>query len=201
MSHPFRHFALVARHRYHVRKNARHLGIYFLALRHDLSKYGPKEFWPSARYYAGNHSPVYEERLHSEGRFSWITLYHVKHNPHHWEYWVEFCRGDILAKAMPWKYAMEYVADVLSASYTYDPKAFTPASAYDYFLRYHNRYFLAQATDAFLQWCFATYRDAGWNGLKPRLTKAKYQQFLSLYGSVSSFSTIHSDSALSPIQK
>ena len=201
MSHPFRHFALVVRHRHRVIRNASHFGIFFLSLRHDLSKYGPKEFWPSARYYVGDHSPVYEERMHSEGFYSMITLHHTKHNPHHWEYWVEFGQGSLLAKAMPWKYAMEYVADVLSASYTYDPKSFKPSSAYDYFSYYHHRYFIAKATDAFLLWCFATYRDQGWKGLKPRLTKAKYQTLLKMYGTVTSFETEHSDSSLSHTEK
>ena len=136
-SHPFKHFVLITRHRHRVIKNASHMGIFWHSLKHDLSKYGCLEFWTSAKYYVGDHSPVYEERLHND-YFSIVCQHHTNRNPHHWEYWADFFMGHILVKRMPWKYAVEYVCDVLSASQTYNPKNFEADSAYKYFLKRKN---------------------------------------------------------------
>ena len=116
MGHSFRHLRLVLKHRHHVIANASHLGIFFQALRHDLSKFSRSELAVSARYYVGDHSPVYEERLRNH-YFSTVCQHHVKRNKHHWEYWTDFFAGRIIVKSMPWNWAMEYVADMLSASY------------------------------------------------------------------------------------
>ena len=86
MSHPWKHFRLITSHRHLVIKNAFHMGIFWHALKHDLSKYSYTEFHTSAKYYVGNHSPVFEERIHNQ-YFSRICQHHTRRNPHHWEYW------------------------------------------------------------------------------------------------------------------
>jgi len=151
-SHPFKHLCLILRHRHLVIRNAFHMGIFWQSLKHDLTKFSPKEFWPSARYYAGNHSPVYEERL-SNGYFSSVCQHHTKRNPHHWEYWTDFFGGRIVAKTMPYRYATEYVADMLSASYTYDPEHFRPETTLEYFLKNSPYYYMTQATKEYVIWC------------------------------------------------
>ena len=110
--HPFRHFALITRHRHMVIANGFHCGIFFHCLRHDLSKYGFTEFFTSAHYYVGNRSPVYEERLQN-GYFSRVCQHHTKRNKHHWEYWTDFFCGRIVVMTMPWVYATETVCDML----------------------------------------------------------------------------------------
>ena len=60
--HLFKHFVLITKHRHRVIKNASHMGIFWHSLGHDLSKYGCLEFFTSAKYYAGDHSPVIYRR-------------------------------------------------------------------------------------------------------------------------------------------
>lgn len=174
-SHPFKHFVLITKHRHRVIRNASHMGIFWHSLKHDLTKYGWTEFHTSCKYYVGDHSPVYEERVHNE-HFSSVCQHHTKRNPHHWEYWADFFGGHILAKRMPWKYAVEYVCDVLSASYTYNPKEFKPDSAYNYFVKRKAHYLLHPATSEFVEWCLLKYSQSGWKELGKKATRAKYEE-------------------------
>lgn len=183
MSHPFKHFILITKHRHRVIRNASHMGIFWHALRHDLSKYGHTEFHTSCKYYVGDHSPVYEERLHNE-YFSKVCQHHTKRNPHHWEYWADFFGGTILAKRMPWKYACEYVCDVLSASYTYNKKTFKPDSGYKYFLSKKDHYFMNSGTKEFVEWCLKKYSESGWKELKKKNTKKVFLEISNKYPEV-----------------
>ena len=179
-SHPFKHLRTILKHRHRVIKNASHFGIFWQAQFHDLSKFGFKEFSTSARYYTGTHSPVYEERIHNDF-FSTICQHHTKKNKHHWEYYVDFFAGRLVIASMPWKYAMEYVADTLSASYTYNPKAFSGQVTLDYFNRYCPRYQMTKLTEEFIRWCLETYAESGFKGLKKKATKAKYEELAAIH--------------------
>jgi len=180
MSHPFKHLKTVNKHRYLVFLNGCHLGIGFHCLFHDLSKFSPTEFNKSSKYYQGVMSPVYAERL-SNGYFSEICKHHTGRNKHHWEYWCDFFIGNLVIKTMPYKYALEYVADVLSASKTYNPKGFTRGSGYEYVSSKLNYYFMTKATKEFILWCLKTYEDYDFKGLKPKVTKKKYKAICALY--------------------
>lgn len=175
MSKFFRHWGLVNRHRFRVFRNGCKCGIGWHCLFHDLSKYTPKEFFTSVRYYVGTHSPVFEERL-SNGYFSVICQAHARRNKHHWEYWTDYFLGRIIAKVMPWKYATEYVCDMLAASYCYDPKTFSGQKTYEYFMARCDHYYLADASKEYIQWCLKRYADLGFAGLKKKDTKAKYEE-------------------------
>lgn len=188
MAHPFKHLHLINSHRRLVIKNARRMGIFWHALKHDLSKYSPKEFNASAKYYAGNHSPVFEERMHNN-YFSSICQHHTKRNPHHWEYWTDFFCGRILMKTMPWKYATEYVCDMLSASYTYNKKDFKPETTLEYFEKRKSHYFMTEATKEYISWCLAEYRDNGFKNLKKKNTQKKYREITGKYPDVELFET------------
>lgn len=188
MAHPFKHLHLINSHRRLVIRNARHMGIFWHALKHDLSKYSPKEFNTSAKYYAGSHSPVFEERIHNN-YFSSICQHHTKRNPHHWEYWTDFFCGRILMKTMPWVYATEYVCDMLSASYTYNPKDFKPETTLEYFETRKDHYFMTTATKEYITWCLTEYKDNGFKNLKKANTKKKYQEIINKYPDVELFET------------
>jgi hypothetical protein len=183
MSHPFRHFITIKKHKRQVLRNAWHMGIFCHALRHDLSKLSPSEFWPSAKYYAGNYSPVYKERMDNQ-YFSSICQHHTRRNPHHWEYWTDFFFGRILMKRMPYKWACEYVCDMLSASKVYDPKHFKPETTLEYFRSKSKHYYMNAGSIAFVDWCLETYAKVGWKGLKPKFTKAKYAEIAAKYPEV-----------------
>ena len=94
--HFLHHFLTITKHRNQVIRNASHCGIFFHALKHDLTKYGPTEFITSAKYYAGTHSPVDEERR-SNHYFSKVCQHHTRRNKHHWEYWTDFFMGRIVS--------------------------------------------------------------------------------------------------------
>lgn|SRR5574344_1228050 len=173
MSHPFKHLVTITHHRHQVLRNAYHMGIFVFALHHDLSKLNPKEFCPSAKYYTGTHSPVYEQRLH-ENYFSSICQHHTRRNPHHWEYWTDFFNGYLLIKTMPYKWACEYVCDMLSASKVYSGKDFKPSTTVEYFKNHSPHYYMTAAGKEFILWCLTRYASLGWKGLKKKDTKAKY---------------------------
>ena len=175
-----KHFFLICRHRHHVIANGRRCGIFWHCLRHDLSKFGPTEFFRSAKFYDGSHSPVLEERKEND-YFSLICQHHTKHNKHHWEYWVDFFKGHIIMLTMPWVYATEYVCDVLSASYCYDPKSFSGEKARDYFDERKDHYFMTTITKEYIHWCLDRFATMGYRGLKKKDTKAKYQELLGKY--------------------
>ncbi len=197
--HFLKHFLTITRHRHQVIKNAAHCGIFFHALFHDLSKYSYAEFVTSARYYAGNHSPVDEERR-GNGYFSSICQHHTRRNKHHWEYWTDFYYGRVIARAMPYKYALEYVCDMLSASKTYDPKSFSGATTLAYFEARKDRYYMAEGTKEFIEWCLTRYRDLGWAGLRRKDTKEAYERFNNAHPAVAVFDVSLAAGELPPLK-
>jgi hypothetical protein len=198
MSHPFKHFVTISKHRHQVLRNAWHMGIFFHALRHDLSKLSWTEFHRSAYYYAGSYSPVYKERMNNH-YFSYICQHHVRRNPHHWEYWTDFFNGRILMKTMPYPWACEYVCDMLSASKTYDPKDFKPETTLEYFREKSPHYYMSQATREFVDWCLETYAKVGWKGLKKKITKTKYAEITAKYPDVEVCEKLRLEGELPPL--
>ncbi len=180
------HFVTITKHRHRVIANGFHMGIGIHCLRHDLSKYLPGEFIKSAHYYAGDHSPVYEERL-DNAYYSSICQHHTRHNKHHYEYWTDFFMGRVIAKRMPYIYATEYVCDVLAASRTYHPDTFGGKQALDYFLKHSKRYFLHDATIDYVVYCLREYSLNGWKNLKRRNTEKIYREISAKYPDVEVF--------------
>lgn len=175
MSVGFRHFVTITKHRHQVIRNAFHMGIFFHAIKHDLSKYGYTEFHWSKQFYDGHRSPVLGERK-AHGYFSYICQHHTKRNPHHWEYWTDFFMGRLVLCTMPYKYAVEYVCDMLSASKTYDPKGFKKDTALLYFDSRSSHYYMTEATHDFVRWCLARYAESGWKNLKKKDTLPEYKR-------------------------
>ena len=56
-SHPFKHLRTILRHRRAVFRHCVLAGIPWQGIKHDLSKFSPSEFIPSARHYDGTRSP------------------------------------------------------------------------------------------------------------------------------------------------
>lgn len=187
---PFKHLRTILKHRHGVIRNGAHLGIFWHCLGHDLSKFSHVEFHNSAINYVGTSSPVFEQRKHN-GYVSTICLHHTGRNKHHWEYWSDFFKGYIVSKTMSYKYSLEYVADMLSASKTYDPKGFKPDSTLKYFQARKDHYYCTTATKEFIEWCLRQYAESGWKNLKKKNTKAKYQEITSKYPDTEVFDTLH----------
>ena len=189
MSHPFKHLRVILKHRHQVIRNGWHLGIFWHCLKHDLSKFGRTEFKVGSTYYVGTHSPIYEERLRN-GYYSTACQHHTRRNKHHWEYWTDFFKGRIIAKNMPYKYALEYVADTLSASKTYDPKNFKGSTTLEYFNRNSEHYYLTDTTEEFIRWCLTEYAENGWKNLNKKNTKKIYNEIEAKHPKTKIFDTM-----------
>lgn len=75
----------VLRHKWFVFLESCKLGIPWLGLIHDLSKFRPSEFFPYAHYFSGGKFP--NDGPHGID-FDYAWLNHQKRNKHHWQYWV-----------------------------------------------------------------------------------------------------------------
>ena len=200
MSHPLKHFILVCRHRNQVIKNGFHLGFFFSFLTHDLSKFRPSEFITSSRYYRGDGSPIYNERM-ANNYYSKVCQLHTRRNKHHWEYYTDFLVGRIIVRNIPYRYCMEYIADVISASMTYNRKSFKRNMPYDYFMFVKESYYMTKATEEFLSKCFLSYRDSGFKHLKKKDTKKMYQKITSSLPDVEIFEEMKTSRKLPEIKK
>ncbi|MBO4541368.1 MAG: catalase [Bacilli bacterium] len=174
MGKAFLHFRTICKHRHQVIRNGFHMGIFWQCLWHDLSKFGYTEFHYSAQFYQGDHSPVLAERK-EHGYFSFICQHHTSKNKHHWEYWTDFFMGKIICCTMPWKYATELVCDMLSASKTYEPAAFSGKTVLEYFEKRKSLCYMSKATELYVEWCLGEYADNGWRNLGKKQTKARYE--------------------------
>lgn len=132
--HPIRHFRTITRHRHQVIAHCFRAGIGWQGLFHDLSKYGPREFWVGARYYQGTRSPNEEER----GRLGYSTawLHHKGRNRHHFEYWTDYSPAQrrVMPVKMPIRYVAEMFCDRLAASKIYQGKDYSQQHPLEYFL-------------------------------------------------------------------
>jgi len=75
----------VLRHKWFIFIEACKLGIPWLGLIHDWSKFLPSEFFPYTRYFRGGKSPN-DEPHGIDFDYAWLN--HQRRNKHHWQYWV-----------------------------------------------------------------------------------------------------------------
>jgi hypothetical protein len=147
---------------------------------HDLSKYSPQEFFPSAKYYKGTGSPVFRQRF-DEGLYSSIAVHHTNRNPHHFEYWEDEYLGNIVVKKMPYKYSVEYVCDMIAASKVYSGKSFTQDKPYNFFVTRSSWYFMHPMTREYITTLLKIYSEQGFKGLKKKVTRKIYEDLSKLY--------------------
>lgn len=102
----------IARHKWHVFRAARRLGVPWLGVVHDLSKLRPSEFAPYREFFYGSGHRRAEARVD----FDVAWLQHIHRNKHHWQHWVlRQDDGDMKPLEMPDRYAREMVADWIGA--------------------------------------------------------------------------------------
>ena len=137
------------------------VGLIRQGLTHDLSKYSPTEFWAGARYYQGNRSPNTAER-EAKG-YSEAWMHHKGRNRHHYEYWTDMNRQTKCYESieMPRKYLVEMVMDRRAACMTYQGKAYTDASALNYFMGSRERELMHPNTRKQLEFILTMLRDKG----------------------------------------
>ena len=124
-----KHLKVITLHKYYVGVECFKRGLYWQGIIHDLSKYSPVEFFTSARYFQGFKTPIGAEK--AERGYSIAWLHHKGHNPHHWEYWIDWVNGKQLLCPIPDKYILEMVCDFIGASRAYgtnDPYGYYQAN-------------------------------------------------------------------------
>ena len=151
MSHPFRHFKTITRHRHRVIAHCFRAGIGWQGLFHDLSKYTPTEFWAGAKYYLGTRSPNEGEREKNGYSLAW--MHHKGRNRHHFEYWVDINPETKRYEPvkMPLRFVIEMFCDRVAASKIYLGEKYTDAHPLDYFMRGKDRRSIHPATSDLLE--------------------------------------------------
>ena len=155
------HFKTITHHRFLVMAGCFRVGLIYQGLTHDLSKYSPTEFWEGARYYQGNRSPNAAER--EDKGYSEAWMHHKGRNRHHYEYWTDMNRQTRSYESvpMPKRYLAEMVMDRIAACKTYEGKAYTQASALNYFLKSRERELMHPKTREELEVLLRMLQDRG----------------------------------------
>ena len=155
------HFKTITHHRFLVMAGCFRVGLIRQGLTHDLSKYSPTEFWEGARYYQGNRSPNAAER--EDKGYSEAWMHHKGRNRNHYEYWTDMNRQTRSYESvpMPKRYLAEMVMDRIAACKTYEGKAYTPASALNYFLKSRERELMHPKTREELEVLLRMLQDRG----------------------------------------
>ena len=135
MKNFFKHFITITRHRHLVLKFCFKCGLYKQGLLHDLSKYSRVEFKNGVKYFAGDHSPITNER--KDKGYSDALMHHKGRNKHHSEYWIDLNKETGLYESieMPDKYIGEMFCDRLAASMNYNRKNYNNKMPLDYLYR------------------------------------------------------------------
>lgn len=109
----------VLRHKWFVFLEACKMGIPWLGLVHDLSKFRPDEFIPYAKYFYGKNAKQWREETGyykptdtGDEAFDFAWLLHQKRNRHHWQWWIlPEDDGGTKVLPIPEKYCKEMLAD------------------------------------------------------------------------------------------
>ena len=146
------HFLTITKHKFCVLIECFRRGLYWQGIIHDLSKYSPVEFLTSAKYFQGNKTPIGAEK--SEKGYSRAWLHHKGHNPHHWEYWVDWRNGEELLCPIPDRYILEMLCDMIGAG-----KAYGTNNPYKYFLDHKDIIKMEKKSKNKLEQLLKTYRS------------------------------------------
>lgn len=90
-----KYFWYVAKHKYFVLIECFKQGLYWRGLVHDLSKFHRDEWHTYVNHFYGN-KPIKRDNQGSytamgiSEEFAEAWLHHIRHNKHHWQYWVAF---------------------------------------------------------------------------------------------------------------
>jgi hypothetical protein len=118
----------VLRHKWFVFLECWRLGIPWLGVVHDVSKFTPGEWFPYVNHFHGpnshhkdgSHAPkqirdetgYYKPTNTGDVAFDFAWLLHQKRNKHHWQWWVlPEDEGGLVALPIPPRYRLEMLAD------------------------------------------------------------------------------------------
>ena len=158
----FGHLCTITRHRHAVMSNCFKCGIAWRGLMHDLSKYGPTEFWRGVKYYqGGKRSPNAREKELFGYSVAWF--HHKGRNRHHWEYWYDYSSKSALYEPieMPRKFLIEMFCDRVAASKVYKGNDYTDSSALEYYKARNEADFIHPVTAQKLEFLLSMLAEKG----------------------------------------
>lgn len=163
------HLKTVLVHKYHVGRYCFMCHLYLQGITHDLSKFSPKEFLESCRYWSGTRSPI--DLCKEVNTYSKAWFHHRGRNYHHWEMWVDNFEKGMTAVKMPYKYALEMFCDFMGAGQAYWGKDFTLEAEIMWWKNKRQVAVMHEDTKALIDYLFGQ----GWN-LKKNMKNKSYRQ-------------------------
>lgn len=176
----FKHLKVVIKHKTFVFLYACKLGIPGRGFLHDFPKFTPTEFFRSVKYFQGDKSPTIAERK-AESGYSKISVHHSNRNFHHWQAWVDYSPTGFVIKRIDYKYALEYVADILAATRTYRGKSFCYQDTLDYFVPRTANYLMHPQTKEFIITLVQLIKNEGFKAVKRKKTKNIFRELENKY--------------------
>lgn len=156
----WKHFKTVCKHKAVVYHECHKCGITWQGIKHDLSKFSPIEFGPSAKYFQGNKSPNESEKEDCGYSIAW--LHHKGVNKHHWEWWTDFgSDGQIIANKIPLKYVIEMICDWIGAGKVYSKEKWTQEEPLNYYNKVRKGRYFHEETEKLIIFLLETIRDKG----------------------------------------
>ena len=179
MRYAWEHFKTITKHKLIVGRECIACGQIRLGLLHDLSKYSPTEFLSSARFFQGDRSPIEKEKAVKGYSLAW--QHHKGHNPHHWEYWIDFdSEGGIIVNRVPYKYVVEMVCDWIGAGMVYSNAEWTQSEPLEYYRRVRHGRHIHPDTDFLIELflrCLAEYGLASFHRMaRDKSTRQMYEE-------------------------
>mgnify|MGYP007049696188 CR=1 FL=1 len=111
-----RYFKYLIKHKYYVAKMCFSMWLYWQWIKHDLSKFNPKESWSYMNYYS-----LWRKDMQDGFDVAWNR--HQKINKHHYQYWVLIeDNWTVKLLDMPQKYIKEMLCDWWSVWYIFSKK-------------------------------------------------------------------------------
>lgn len=139
----FKHLGVVLHHKWWVLKLCTKVGLVKQGILHDLSKFSPTEFIPSAKYYnEGKESPITKEKKAKVYSKAW--LHHKGRNKHHPEYWYDLYGEEkkYTTPIIPFKYVCEMICDQISAGIVYEGKNWDKTHQLKYWTKQKEKMFM-----------------------------------------------------------
>lgn len=184
----FGHLKNVLMHRHLVFIYSLKVGIPLQGLIHDLSKFLPSEFIPSIKYFPKTYTPCFEERKHNN-MSSLIAIRHTNRNKHHYEYWIDIYKGNIILRKIPFKYNLEFCIDGIAASKTYNKNNYSKDIPLSYFNARKERYLMHPLNKEFTTLFYLKYKESGFKSLRKKELKKIYKSLEEKYAETYIFFT------------
>lgn len=160
MKYIAKHLKTILKHKWVVFKECAACGIIWRGIVHDMSKFSPSEFLPSARHFQGNRSPIEAEK--EEQGYSLAWYHHKGYNKHHWEYWTDFDgEGNVIPGRIPLVYVIEMVCDWIGAGKVYGGGNWTQEEPLKYYEKVRRGRYFHPDTENIIRGLLVCIKDDG----------------------------------------